>query len=224
MAAPPDGVLSHRDLCDRLVIDMATTEEIGRVSHFVVDVKSHQVEGLVCKAGVIGRERVPVPWVQIEAIGTDSIVVKRSNAAISQRFDEALPMEGQEIWTDVGNRIGRLVDFCFDRQTGAIVQYLFMAPGWQGLTDGVYLFKPDSVVSAGRKRMMVHHAALADAPQYSAGLPDRALNFCKRTPVRPAKMYRRWWIKPRIWPTRCKPRPKSWGKKPNHGLASYSAR
>jgi uncharacterized protein YrrD/ElaB/YqjD/DUF883 family membrane-anchored ribosome-binding protein len=177
MAAPPDGVLSHRDLCDRLVIDMATTEEIGRVSHFVVDVKSHQVEGLVCKAGVIGRERVPVPWVQIEAIGTDSIVVKRSNAAISQRFDEALPMEGQEIWTDVGNRIGRLVDFCFDRQTGAIVQYLFMAPGWQGLTDGVYLFKPESVVSAGRKRMMVHHAALADAPQYSAGLPDRAAEF-----------------------------------------------
>lgn len=177
MSADAKTVLRHRELYDRLVIDVATTEEVGHVAHLVVDVQTHQVEGIVCKSGFMGRERLPVPWVNIEAIGDDSIVVKQGSGPISERFDAAIPLDGQEIWTDVGNRIGRLVDFCFDRQTGAIAQYLFMAPGWQGLTDGVYLFKPESVVSAGRKRMMVHHAALVDAPQYSAGLPDRAAEF-----------------------------------------------
>jgi uncharacterized protein YrrD/ElaB/YqjD/DUF883 family membrane-anchored ribosome-binding protein len=177
MSSSADAVLRHRQLYDRLVIDLDTTEELGRMAHLVVDVRTHQVEGLVCKTGLLGHERLPIPWVNIEAIGVDSIVVKRDSAAVSERFDAALPMDGQELWTDVGNRVGRVVDFCFDRQTGAISQYLFTAPGWQGLTDGVYLFQPDVVVSAGRKRVMVRHQALADAPQYSAGLPDRATDF-----------------------------------------------
>ncbi|WP_008317443.1 PRC-barrel domain-containing protein [Leptolyngbya sp. PCC 6406] len=171
-----DISLCHRDLSDRLVIDMATTEAVGRVAHMVVDVKAHQVEGLVCNAGFLSPSQ-PIPWVQIESIGLDSIVVRLGNQAISEKFDAALPLEGQEIWTDVGNRVGRLVDYCFDGQTGAITQYLFTAPGWQGLTDGVYLFTPDAVVSAGRKRMMVRHTALINAPQYRSGLPDRAAEF-----------------------------------------------
>ncbi len=170
----PQSSMRQSQLCDRLVIDVETTETLGQVSQLLVDLKNHQIEGLICKSGFLGTEKIPVPWVQLESIGGDSIIVRQGREGISQRFDEALPLGGQELWTDGGDRVGQLVDYCFDATTGAIIQYLFTAPGWQGLTAGVYSFEPEAVVSAGRKRLMVRHAALEHAPQYEPGLPDRA--------------------------------------------------
>lgn len=166
--------MRQSQLCDRLVIDVETTETLGQVSQLWVDIKNHQIEGLICKSGFLGAEKIPVAWVQLASIGSDSIIVRQGREGISPRFDQALPLGGQELWTDGGDRVGQLMDYCFDPTTGAITQYLFTAPGWQGLTTGVYSFAPEAVVSAGRKRLMVRHAALENAPQYEPGLPDRA--------------------------------------------------
>lgn len=179
MADSDKNVLRCRDLNDRLVIDKGTTETLGRVTHLVVDADHHQVEGLVCKAGLLSQEQ-PVPWVQIEAIGADSIVVQLDGQAVSERFDTAFALTSQEVWSDVGNRVGQLVDYCFDPHTGAILTYLFTAPGWQGLTDGVYQFSPEAVVSAGRRRVMVRHTALANASQYEEGLSERAAELLQK--------------------------------------------
>jgi uncharacterized protein YrrD/ElaB/YqjD/DUF883 family membrane-anchored ribosome-binding protein len=174
MSELPQSPMRRSEISDRLVIDVETTETLGQVSQLLVDLKNHQIEGLVCKSGFLGTEKIPVPWVQLESIGGDSIVVRQGREGISPRFDQALPLGGQELWTDGGDRVGQLVDYCFDPTTGAITQYLFTAPGWQGLTAGVYSFGPEAVISAGRKRLMVQQAALKNAPQYEPGLPDRA--------------------------------------------------
>lgn len=157
----------------RLVIDLETTEELGNLSQLLVDVKNHQVEGFVCKRGLLGLETVPLMWVQVESVGQDSILVRRSGAVISERLDAAIALDKQAVWSDAGDQVGQLVDYCIDLSTGAIAQYLFTAPGWQGLTDGVYTFAPAAVVSAGKKRMMVRHAALKQAEQFVPGMPDR---------------------------------------------------
>lgn len=166
--------IRQSELHGRLVIDVETTEELGHIAQLLVDTQNHQVEGLVCRAGFWGRERTPVPWVQVESIGSDSVVVRRGSDRISDRFDEAIPMEDKEIWTDAGNRVGRLVDYCISPKTGQISQYLFTATEGLALGDGIYLFTPDAVVSAGRKRLMVRQAALDNAPQYQGSLRDRA--------------------------------------------------
>ena len=168
--------ICQSQLRDRLVIDIETTEEVGRLDEFLIDIKNHQVEGFTCRQGLLGRERIPVMWVQIESIGQDSILVRRHGNIITQRFDQALVVSQQAIWTDSGNNVGHLVDYCIDLQTGAVTQYLFSAPGLQGLTDGVYTFQPEAVVSAGRKRMMVRRQDLEAAPQYVPGIQDRIAN------------------------------------------------
>ena len=172
--------MRQSEICDRLVIDVETTETLGQVSQLLVDLKNHQIEGLICKSGFLGTEKNPVPWVQLESIGSDSIIVRRGREGISPRFEEALPLGGQELWTDGGDRVGQLVDYCFEPTTGAITEYLFTAPGWKGLTAGGYSFRPDAVVSAGRKRLMVRQAALTNAPQYEPGLPDRAAEVLQK--------------------------------------------
>jgi len=165
--------IRQSELHSRLVIDLETTEEIGKLDHFVVDIKTHQVEGFICRQGFLGQERTPVTWVQVETVGRDSILVRQSGSSIPERFDDAIPVTNQAVWTDAGEKIGHLADYCIDLQTGAVTQYLFMAPGWQGFTDGLYTFSPAAVVSAGQKRMMVRQTALENAQQYVPGVQDR---------------------------------------------------
>ncbi len=165
--------IRQSQLQQQLVLDLVTTEELGRLSHFLVDVKQHQVEGFVCKKGLLSFETIPVMWVQVESVGQDSILVRYADSAISQRLDAAIALEQQTIWSDTGNEVGKLVDYCIDLSTGAITQYLFTAPGWQGFTDGLYTFAPTAVVSAGKKRIMVRQAALAQAKQFIPGVQER---------------------------------------------------
>lgn len=161
------------ELHGRLVLDIETTEELGHLSQFLVDVKNHQIEGFLCRRGMLGLDTVPVMWVQVESVGRDSILVRRSDSAITERLDAALALERQSIWADSGDHVGQLADYCMDLKTGAVIQYLFSAPGWQGLTEGLHTFQPKSVVSTGRKRMMVRQSALKDAPQFVPGVQER---------------------------------------------------
>ncbi|RZM75015.1 PRC-barrel domain-containing protein [Leptolyngbya iicbica] len=160
-------------LHQQLVIDLETTEELGKLSQFLVDVQHHQVEGFVCKKGLLSFDPVPIMWVQVDSVGQDCILVRRSGATISERLDAAIALDHQAIWSDAGSEVGQLVDYCIDLATGEITQYLFTAPGWQGLTDGVYTFAPTAVVSVGKKRMMVQQAALQQAEQFVPGVQDR---------------------------------------------------
>lgn len=168
----PD-VIRQSDLHNRLVIDLETTEELGKLAHFLVDVKNHQVEGFLCRKGLLGLDRTPILWVQVESIGQDSILVRRSGNTITERFDEAFALDKQAIWADSGDSVGQLADYCINSQTGVIVAYLFTAPGWQGLTEGLYSFDPTAVVSIGQKRMMVQQTALQNAAQFAPGVTDR---------------------------------------------------
>ncbi|MEM6836191.1 MAG: hypothetical protein AAF609_04980 [Cyanobacteria bacterium P01_C01_bin.120] len=173
MAEPTQTPVRHSQLHSRLVIDLETTEELGKLSQFLVDVKHHQVEGFVCRKGLLSLDTLPVMWVQVESVGQDSILVRRSGAVVSERLDTAIALENQAIWADSGDQVGQLADYCIDLSTGAITQYVFTAPGWQGLTDGLYTFAPEAVVSAGKKRMMVRQMALEQAEQFVSGVPER---------------------------------------------------
>jgi len=174
MSPSDSATIKHSDLLNRLVINIDTTEEVGRVAQLLVDTTVHQVEGLVCKAGFLGRERQAFGWVQVESIGPDSVVVKPGTEFASRRLDDAIAMTTQEVWSDTGERVGHLVDYCIDRKTGAITLYLFAGEGLRGLTEGVYGLSPQGVVSAGRKRIMVEDARIEDAELVSEGLGQRA--------------------------------------------------
>ena len=180
MLEPDNSSIRQSELQGRLVIDIETTEEVGKLSQFLIEAKTHQIEGFLCRRGLIGFEATPVLWVQVESIGRDSIMVRRSDSAITARFDAAIPLEKQAVWSDAGDHVGQLADYCIDLKTGAVTQYLFTAPGWQGLTEGLYVFQPSAVVSLGKKRMMVANAALENAAQFVPGVQDRVADVFQK--------------------------------------------
>ncbi|MDJ0702614.1 MAG: PRC-barrel domain-containing protein [Leptolyngbyaceae cyanobacterium MO_188.B28] len=176
MAPTPLTPIRQSQLLNRLVIDYYTTEEVGRVDQILVDSKTHQVEGIVCKSGLLGRYKHAFDWMQIETIGQDSILVKQQGAPQSDKLETAQAMIGHEIWADSGERIGRLVDYCIHPTTGAVLTYLFTAAGLRGMAEGLYCLLPSAVISTGRKRIMAEKNALETAEQFSEGLNQKAAN------------------------------------------------
>ena len=174
MAPSPPTPIQYSQLLNQLVIDYDTTEEVGQVEQLLVDVKTHQVEGIVCKSGFLGRHKRAFGWVQIETIGQDSILVKLLGSPESDKLETAQVMVGHEVWTDAGDRIGHLVDYCIHPQTGAVLAYLFAAEGLRGIAEGVYRLSPDAIISAGRKRIMAEKTALETAEQFAPGFNQKA--------------------------------------------------
>jgi uncharacterized protein YrrD len=109
-------------------------------------------------------------------------------AASESQLAAAQSMTDLELWTDGGDHIGRVVDLCCDRTTGEVQQYLFVrdqasAPGGALVslptaeackTDdpeaesaandpaslvSLYAIAPQTLISAGRKRMMISEEA-----------------------------------------------------------------
>ncbi|MGP1371310.1 MAG: PRC-barrel domain-containing protein [Almyronema sp.] len=166
--------LRQTQLLGRLVIDYDTTEAVGHVDRLLVDPKSHQVEGLVCKSGFLGRNKRPIAWVQMQTIGKDSILVRLQGSAGTEHLAEAQSMVGLEVWSDAGDRVGYLVDYCINRESGAITAYWFSKEGLQSITEGVYSLSPSSIISAGRKRVMVADQAVVVADRVIDGLEQQA--------------------------------------------------
>ncbi|MEM9806394.1 MAG: hypothetical protein AAF959_14050 [Cyanobacteria bacterium P01_D01_bin.56] len=159
-----ESVLRQSTLLGRLILDYDTTDELGLVDGLLVDVSQATVVGVSVQAPIWQRQRPVYGWNQVANIGTDSMVLQRSNGG--QPSSAAQPMVGLEVWTDTGNCVGKIVDYRFERQ-GPIVQYLFAQPDQAGL----YGLPPDTIISAGRKRIMVSDQSVEQATY----LPDETI-------------------------------------------------
>ena len=169
MNTQPESV-KQTEVLNRLVLDRRTAEEVGRVEQLWLNPQSHHVVGLTCKSGFLGNKKRSFTWAQIEAIGNDSIVVNFNPEELDQEKPEgAVSLMGHELWTDAGNKAGKLVDYLFIPQTGAVVNYLFMSSGWRGVLDGIYLLPSAAIASVGSKRVIVPDAIAQTPEQYAEG-------------------------------------------------------
>ncbi|KAI9134506.1 PRC-barrel domain-containing protein [Acaryochloris sp. CCMEE 5410] len=167
-------IMRHSQLLNRLVIDRDTTEELGRIDVVWMHPPAHRVMGFICKPGFMTKQRYAFNLKQLYRIGPESILV--SSGAAETNVKEVALLEtliGLELWTDAGERLGRIIDCLFDRQTGNITHYLFKSGGWRGFTSGVYQLPPRAVMSFGRKKVLVTAKVSANLKVFQEGLEDR---------------------------------------------------
>lgn len=154
------SVLRQSSLLGRLMLDYDTTNELGQVDALLVDLSQGEVVGLLCKGPLWQRQQPIYSWDQITNIGQDSIVLRAQGSDLPNAA--AQPMVGLEVWTDMGNCVGQIVDYRFERQ-GTVVQYLFA----QTDQSGLYGLVPDAIISAGRKRIMVSASSVEQADYFA---------------------------------------------------------
>jgi uncharacterized protein YrrD len=161
---PPD--LLKGDLLRLVPIDLDTADSLGPITDLWVDPRRHRVIGVGCGGG-LGRRSYRFPWGRVLSIGHDGLVLRGSAPQTpvpeDTSLDEGIALGEVEVWSDHGDRLGQLIDYRFSPSDGAILQYHFSITASQDLESGLYAIPPESVISLGRRRMMVAHTALAQA-------------------------------------------------------------
>jgi uncharacterized protein YrrD len=162
--------IKRSELLKRLVLDRQSAEKVGHVSQLLLDKQAQKVVGIVCQSGLMGKHKHILSWEHIEAIGQDSVLVHVPQTPLLEIADSIEPPINTEVWTNTGNKAGKLLEFFFNPNTGSVVSYLFSASGLQGLIDGVYFLPPGAISSVGSQRVIVLEAAVQNPQKYTEGL------------------------------------------------------
>ncbi|MEL6938967.1 MAG: PRC-barrel domain-containing protein [Cyanobacteria bacterium J06598_1] len=189
-------IIRQGELVGRGIMAYETTEEVGSVAHLLVDMKTAVVTGLTYKPpGLIGRKQA-LDWSQLVKIGGDRIVIQTEvPEAVASQLSAAQDITDLEVWTDGGDHIGHIVDVCFDQSRGQVQQYLFALKVQESSSDSadadpsivelfgeeadtfdetemvqktrVYQLLPQTIISAGRKRVMIAEEAAKEVEPYA---------------------------------------------------------
>ena len=192
-------MIRQGELVGKGLMAYETTEEVGAVGHLLVDMTQAEVVGFACKTGgLLGRKQA-VSWSRLVKIGRDRIIIHTavpSSEAIENQLAAAQNVTGLEVWTDGGDHIGQVVDFCFELETGKVQQYLFALnrrdeePIEESAdeleTVEVFAIAPSTIISAGRKRMMIAEEEARRAQPYETPIqvsPNRSEWQSEQLPI-----------------------------------------
>jgi uncharacterized protein YrrD len=167
-------VLRQSELLNQLVLDRNSLEELGRVEVLWIYPPKHQVLGFVCKSGFLGAKKAAFKLAQISTLGANGILTQgQSEETDADKVRKLESVIGHEIWSDAGNKVGRITDYLFNLQTGAITQYLFLSSGWGGIAGDVYQLPPTQIFSVGSKRVLVSEATAHQCMLYREGIKQK---------------------------------------------------
>ncbi len=164
----------YSNVINQLVLNRSTMDEFGRVEVLWEYPQAHRVLGFICKSGPFDRVKLAFNLDQLETIGENGIFVNADPVETdAQRVQQIESLIGSEIWTDIGNRLGRIHDHVFDLKTGMVKYYLFSPGGLKRLAGPVYALYPTQVLGWGKRRVVVS-AGIADQLEvYEPGVQDR---------------------------------------------------
>ena len=166
------GLIRQSDLINQLVLDRATLEELGRVELLWIYPQSHRVLGFICKSGFLGSQKSAFQLGQISSLGANGVLTEdRPEKTTAERVKRLESLLDHEIWSEDGNRIGKITDCLFQLQTGEITQYLFVSSGWTGVLGELYQLSPSQILSFGKQRVLV--LAAAEFELYQSGLSQK---------------------------------------------------
>lgn len=163
--------IRHSELLNQLVIDRTTMEEVGQIEVVWMYPQIHRVLGFVCHSGFLGKQKAAFKLKQITALGENSVLVTaKPTETDAERVRQLESLVHCEVWSDQGNRVGQIIDFVFDLETGEIHYYLLVAGRLAALTDGIYQLPPRKIMSLGRKRVLIAEATIARLDLYRGGI------------------------------------------------------
>ena len=112
----------------RKVVSRASAEQLGKLSHLVVDVERRQVASLVVGKG---RKALLVAWENVSGFGPDAVMVVDEGALRPPADDReaaaiegSLALVGKRVLSERGNELGQIGDVTFDAHTGALEDLL----------------------------------------------------------------------------------------------------
>lgn len=115
---------SFREAMGRKVLSRDSADELGRVSHLVIDASVGRVSGLVVGTG---RKAGIVDWDEVTGFGPDAVLINDEDAVRSPADEREtaaaqgkLELVGKRALSETGNELGQVTDVEFDTDTGRL--------------------------------------------------------------------------------------------------------
>lgn len=196
---------------NQLVIDRSTTEIVGRVEQVWMDPTVHRVLGFVCKQGLWGTRRDVFALPQIHMLGEDSIVLASSpTRAALEQVRQLESLINLEVWSEAGERVGKVVDCEFNLKTGKVIRYLMTLEGFHSFTSGLYQIFPTQIISYGDQRVLICNAATDNLELFQPGLEQRLIHASENLSEHLKEDYTEWSQKARQIAEQAKGRLRGW--------------
>ncbi|MGG6263418.1 PRC-barrel domain-containing protein [Leptolyngbya sp. AN03gr2] len=167
-------IVKQSELLNQTVLDQGSMQEVGQVEVMWMYPKVHRVLGFICKSGWLGKKKTAFNLEQLEAIGSNGVLVNSEPVETdAEKVKQLETLVGCEVWTDSGDQVGKIVDYLFDLQTGEIQHYLYVSDGWGGIVGSVYLLPPNYILRYGSRRAMVPKESVESFAVYRGGVQER---------------------------------------------------
>ena len=123
-------MIRSRNIIGKPLVTITHGEIIGKVKDVLIDPDRYEIAALVLPGKLFSRKTMVLPRHQIHVFGKDVILVKSNEAMprddtlenVSSLLAVAKQMQGQEIVTEEGLRIGEVDDVLIDEK-GRVVSY-----------------------------------------------------------------------------------------------------
>ncbi len=173
MPTVPEAI-RHSELLNQLVLNRATREELGRVEILWMYPPAHRVLGFICKSGFLGNQKSAFKLSQIEAIGVNGILThSQPDATDTDRVRQLESLIHSEVWSNGGEKVGKIIDCVFNLQSGAISDYLMVGDRLSTLAGTIYRLPINRISSLGRKRVLVSDRTIQAFPLYREGIQQK---------------------------------------------------
>jgi uncharacterized protein YrrD len=167
-------VIKQSDLLNQVVLDRASMREVGHIEVLWTYPKAHRVFGFICQSGWLGSRKTAFNLDQLEAIGSDGIITNSPPVETdAEKVRQLESLVNYEVWTDAGDRVGKISDYTFDLQSGEIQHYLYVSSGWGGIGGSIYMLPPNYILRLGNRRAVVPEGAVESFAIYRAGIQEQ---------------------------------------------------
>ncbi|UBF25281.1 PRC-barrel domain-containing protein [Kovacikia minuta CCNUW1] len=167
-------VIRQSELLNQLVLNRDTMEELGRIDILWMYAPANRVLGFVSKSGFLGGKKLAFKLTQISALGANGVLThdkpEETNAEKVSKLETLIHCE---VWSDSGEKVGKIIDYIFNLKTGEISKYLFVSSGLGGVTGEVYELAPTQILSLGRRRVLVPNYAINSFAIYREGIKQK---------------------------------------------------
>ncbi len=167
-------LVKQSDLLNQVVLDRASMQQFGQIEVLWMYPKVHRVLGFICKSGWLGSKKTAFNLDQLDSIGADGVLVNSNPVDTdAEKVRQLESFVGCEVWTDAGERVGKVIDYLFDLQTGDIEQYLYVSDGWSGMVGSVYMLPSNYILRFGNGRVLVPGESISSFAIYRSGIQDK---------------------------------------------------
>jgi uncharacterized protein YrrD len=153
------------DMIGLPVVTLDSGATIAHVDDMLVDPSRRQVLALVVQEKAFARSARAIPFGRIAANGVDAVLVPNAKVTfevdrdpVLRSLDNTHRVQGANVMTDTGRKVGRVVDMLIDDHTGEIKTYEVV----MGPDNAKHSLPAEAVISLGKEAMFVTGAA-ADA-------------------------------------------------------------